>query len=647
MDKQKKKTNSYKIIIALLFVLIFFLNFSYAEDACNSTLNTTSNLMTLLSWIASRIWIVLSRVAGTLMSNSIIYGSFMNLDVFLWKMWQMSRTFANFALGFMFLISIFRYILFSSKQWNTPIKTIKEILLASVFVQLSWFLVMIVIDLSTIAISAVASFPAQIIDSSESVQKPLIDELGKSELVSKALGEPHRCVVFNALWGSYADDKDENWVEEVDCEITPDLMTGLVDNVIPSPKNLSWPFMYLWLSVFRTKVIMNEVSQTNTDCVEKFTRVFINILFDAFLTILFSLALLILVILLLFRLMYIWLFIAISPIIVLLHFTSLKKYASGDILSSLKIWSVLRLIFQPVFFALFVSLMLLVIITFQAFMKDGTPEAPWFSMDESKMPDGTYTTQIGIWWNVTTLVQQWTRSVSQIFLSLLALAMMWYLVKMAVSNKTWIKGFDKQVENLSGMYSSLTDLPIVPTPRWWISLSYLNPMKPEKMRYQYKTKSKLWKKIAEFENFDGRQAEELDSIARKLWLDDDISRSLSSTQQDSLDLAVQKPNVDALRDAISDIKENQWINWSQIRPYIIEWINKNKNTTNFKMELSKLFGDILRVNLPIPDELDEKNLPSIAKDQGWMHFYKNILKWKENVRNYSDLEKKWRIRKGK
>jgi hypothetical protein len=40
-------------------------------------------------------------------------------------------------------------------------------------------------------------------------------------------------------------------------------------------------------------------------------------------------------------------------------------------------------------------------------------------------------------------------------------------------------------------------------------------------------------------------------------------------------------------------------------------------------------------------------LPSIAKDQGWMHFYKNILKWKENVRNYSDLEKKWRIRKGK
>jgi hypothetical protein len=64
---------------------------------------------------------------------------------------------------------------------------IKEILVASVFVQLSWFLVMIVIDLSTIAISAVASFPAQIIESSEFIQTPMVQQLGKSELVAVPL----------------------------------------------------------------------------------------------------------------------------------------------------------------------------------------------------------------------------------------------------------------------------------------------------------------------------------------------------------------------------------------------------------------------------------------------------------------------------
>lgn len=643
MNKNRKKINSYKIIVVLVFVLIFFLNYSYAEDACNSTLSATSNLMTLISWIASWIWIVLSRLAGTLMSNSIIYGSFMYLDTFLWKMWQMSRTFANFALWFMFLLSIFKYVLFPTKQWNSPIKTIKEILLASIFVQLSWFLVMIVIDLSTIAISAVAAFPAQIIDSSESVQEPLIQELRKSELVSKAVGEPHRCVVFNALWGSYADDKDENWVEEVDCEISPDLMTRLVDNVTPSPKNLSWPFMYLWLSVFRTKAVMNKIAQTNTDCVERFTRVFINILFDAFLTILFSLALLIFVIVLVFRLMYIWLFIAISPIIVLLEFTSLKNYTSkfgGDnIFSSLKIWSVVKLIFQPVFFALFVSLMLLVIITFQSFMKDGTPEAPWLSMDESKMQDWTYTTQIDIWWNVSTLVQQWTRSVSQIFLSILALVMMRYLVKMAISHKTWISGFDKQVGKLSGIYNSFaTDLPIVPTPVWWVGLRHL---KGSELMRQFETKNKYWRKFAEFTDFDTQVKDELNDIASKFWFGDTI-RSLSSPQQKSLSAAVNNPEVDVLITEIKDIQEKQWIIWNEVKPYIIKSINQNRNNSNF--DIKKFFGNKLNIN-EIPEKLDENNLPGIAKDQGWMYFYKNVLNWKEDVRNYSDLDRKWRIRK--
>jgi hypothetical protein len=46
---------------------------------------------------------------------------------------------------------------------------------------------MIVIDLSTITVSAVASFPAQVISSSESVQKPMNESLRKSDLVSVRL----------------------------------------------------------------------------------------------------------------------------------------------------------------------------------------------------------------------------------------------------------------------------------------------------------------------------------------------------------------------------------------------------------------------------------------------------------------------------
>lgn len=647
MNKLKKKLSSYKIIIVLVFVLIFFLNFSYAEDVCNTTLNTTSNLITQLLWIASWIWIILSRVAWTLMTNSVIYGSFMNLDTFLWKMWQMCRTFANFALWFMFLISIFKYIIFPTSRWTTPIKMIKEILVASVLVQLSWFLVMIVIDLSTIAISAVASFPAQIIESSESIQTPMVQQLGKSELVAVPLWK-QRCVVYNALWGSFADDKDENWVTEKDCTIIPDFMKHLVDNVTPNPKNLSWPFMYLWLTVFKTKAVINKVPQTNTDCVEKFTRIFINIFFDALLTILFSLALLILVIILLFRLMYIRLFIIISPLIVLFSTTSLKKYIwqGNSIFSSLNIWSVLKLIFQPVIFALYISLMLLVIITFQAFMLDGTPKGPWLAFDESKMSDGTFTTQLDIWGNVKSLVQQWTRSVWEIFLSLLALAMMWYLVKLAVSTKTWIKGVDSTIENMSKLYTGLaTDMPIIPTKWWWISLNSVwnewnvgdsdvaNALK----------KTKLGSKLESYLDFKTQRDREINDLLSNFWFWKIMW--LSNPQKRILDLSARE-NVkfSDFRSDLMGIKEkNWWLQWNDVKGYVAKWIENNKNKGEI-FNVKELFGENSSDNVIKAGPVTRDKLWEITNADWWKYFYKHVLDWKGSVRSYADLEKSQQIR---
>lgn len=64
--------------------------------------------------IASWIWIILGNIAGKLMTNTLVYGEFMGLDSFLWKTWQITRTFANYAIGFLFGYSIFKYILFPS-----------------------------------------------------------------------------------------------------------------------------------------------------------------------------------------------------------------------------------------------------------------------------------------------------------------------------------------------------------------------------------------------------------------------------------------------------------------------------------------------------------------------------------------------------
>jgi hypothetical protein len=55
-------------------------------------------------------WIVLAAVAGKLLTNEIVYGEFINLDAALFQLWLITRTFANYFLGFLVLYKILRYI---------------------------------------------------------------------------------------------------------------------------------------------------------------------------------------------------------------------------------------------------------------------------------------------------------------------------------------------------------------------------------------------------------------------------------------------------------------------------------------------------------------------------------------------------------
>gem|GEM_PF-2692143 len=60
-------------------------------------------------------WVVLAMGAGKMMSNSFVYGEFMNFDVYLWQMWNISKNFANMAIGLMFLFYV-RKLIFTPDQ---------------------------------------------------------------------------------------------------------------------------------------------------------------------------------------------------------------------------------------------------------------------------------------------------------------------------------------------------------------------------------------------------------------------------------------------------------------------------------------------------------------------------------------------------
>lgn len=127
-----------------------------------------SNIAYVLLW-------PLVALAWLLMDNSLIYGSFMNLDVSLWKIWQIVRNFANFTLWFIFLVWILLYNLGWS-SWgsfmkkilsvDSPMTLIKKTLVASVLVQMSWFIVMVAVDLSTILTYSIWWLPTTILSQS-------------------------------------------------------------------------------------------------------------------------------------------------------------------------------------------------------------------------------------------------------------------------------------------------------------------------------------------------------------------------------------------------------------------------------------------------------------------------------------------------
>ncbi|HCY21330.1 TPA: hypothetical protein DIC40_05820 [Patescibacteria group bacterium] len=52
-------------------------------------------------------------LAGIALDNSMVYGSFFHMDAPLWFFWNMTKNFANFALGFIVLFAILKGI-FSS-----------------------------------------------------------------------------------------------------------------------------------------------------------------------------------------------------------------------------------------------------------------------------------------------------------------------------------------------------------------------------------------------------------------------------------------------------------------------------------------------------------------------------------------------------
>lgn len=151
--------------------LWFYANTAHA--ATESEKELAGTLEAFLKVIYVLLWPLL-WIAGIAMDNSLVYGEYFWLDNALFKFWSIMKNFANFALWFLFVRSIVSYVINPNEKKN-PKDMITKLLVAGVWVQLSWFLIGALVDLSTVLTVGIWWLPLQLISNdSELAQKPVL-----------------------------------------------------------------------------------------------------------------------------------------------------------------------------------------------------------------------------------------------------------------------------------------------------------------------------------------------------------------------------------------------------------------------------------------------------------------------------------------
>lgn len=149
----------------------------------------------------------------------------------------------------------------------------------------------------------------------------------------------------------------------------------MIDQLLPNADSLAGPLMYMGTSVFKTMNFVEKADYSGVNCADELLKHFVVYLLQRGMIALYTLALFVLVVVLVGRLLYLWIFIAISPLAFLLRFfPGVKDLLKGVDHLSLDFSKVITLIFRPVFFALYMSLAVLVLVTLSGIFQLGVKQ---------------------------------------------------------------------------------------------------------------------------------------------------------------------------------------------------------------------------------------------------------------------------------
>jgi len=347
-----------KVLFVVLFLLFSW--FVFADWTVNTWIwvNILVGFQKIVQILYLLFWPLLF-LASKLVSNAWVYGGSFWIDVILWKMWQTVRVFANYIIWFIFLVSIFVYF-FKSESNLSWKKIFPKIVIAAIVVNLSWFIIAVLIDLSSILILAFWWLATQI--------KWVIDKYEKKQWKSFTM-IPLVIDTDSSSWFLYV---KINWQKYVPC-IFQVLTWWKIDHKPANPpcftfnwwnfkiyknKNSNWELankelihiksssVWVFVSIFRylstILFISNTTSSTNIALLYFVKLILFFVLLIPFI---------LLVILLFVRLIMLWLFIPFSPILFSMQILWLLPWEWKK-----KFNDILGLIFQPAYVMLMMGI---------------------------------------------------------------------------------------------------------------------------------------------------------------------------------------------------------------------------------------------------------------------------------------------------
>lgn len=115
----------------------------------------------ILSFLYLIMWPLL-YVAWLAMDNTLIYGEWLGLTGLLFQFWTIMRTFANYVIVFLLVRTIGKEMLNGTKWAKALGKAVLWILVSWVLINMSWFLIGAMVDVSTIATYGVWAIPLKL-----------------------------------------------------------------------------------------------------------------------------------------------------------------------------------------------------------------------------------------------------------------------------------------------------------------------------------------------------------------------------------------------------------------------------------------------------------------------------------------------------